>query len=111
MKVLQHAIQKMLGQEPGEGGEDMAIFEVQQGDNEGEYLITLDEELLPVKEENAKPGTSGKRAISNGKGKTLEEALKVVGVDVRTLKGEFREMDKKVDEDDKDQKARGRDEL
>ncbi|KAF8522194.1 hypothetical protein BU17DRAFT_87289 [Hysterangium stoloniferum] len=98
IKVLQRAIEKMLGRDVGEGVEDMAVFEVQRGENEGEFYIAVDDTLLM--EEKAKPDTSGKKAINKEKkGMTLAEAMKAAGIDTLMWKEEFQEMDDEGDDD------------
>jgi len=98
IKLLQRAIEKMMGRNVGEGVEEMAVFEVQPGEIEGEFYIAVDDTLLM--EEKAKPGTNGKKAIDKEKkGMTLAEAMKAAGIDTRIWK-EFQEMDDEGDDGD-----------
>jgi len=107
VKMLQRAIEKMLG---GGMGGDLAVFDLQAGD-EGELYITLDEEGLAdilgedtaVEEETPRRGT----------GKTLEEALRAAGYDIKGRKVADKNADESGEKKDKKKKdnLKVRDEL
>ncbi|KAF8574490.1 hypothetical protein K439DRAFT_1372269 [Ramaria rubella] len=88
-KLLRQAIESLLGRGDIE---DMAVFELQPGEEEGEYYVTLDAETQEALRGGDEPPGAGDGRESaphaKGRGKTLEEALRAAGYDIRGQKEE-----------------------
>jgi protein OS-9 len=74
-KLLRKALESLLGREDIE---DMALLEVQPGEQEGEFIFALETDG-----EQAVAAPEGGEPVARGRGGTLEAALRAAGYDVR----------------------------
>ena len=94
-RLLRKALESLLRQ----GGiEDVAMFEVQQGEQEGEFIFDISTEGQEL-EDTETEQTEGGEPVAKGRGATLEEALRAVGYNIkgRVVKDAAKDDDQKKD--------------
>jgi protein OS-9 len=80
-KLLRRAIESLLGREEAD---DVPIFELQPGEEEGGYYVDIDINDLQDAIEAA--SEQGQQPVTQGQGKTLEDALRAAGYNVKGQK-------------------------
>lgn len=100
-KLLRRALESLLGR-GGEEADDLPIFELQPGNEEGEYYVDLDMNSLQDVAEEAAPDEAHD-PVAKKRGQTLEDALRAAGYDIKGRKGKA-----SPDEDDPKGKKTGK---